>query len=280
MQSEREINALVESIKSEGILEEIDFERYHIFSMVTHSTAIEGSTMTEMENQMLFEEGISPSGHSITEQNMNLDLKEAYEYAFNLAKKGFTFSEELLMGLAAKAMRRTGEVYNTMLGSFDTARGEYRKVNVSAGYGGRSYLSFQKVPQAMRDFVRWANERRKMTDPGNASQCYDFSFEAHYYLVTIHPWADGNGRTSRLVMNLIQKQYDLIPTIVPKEKKEEYIRALIDAREEGSTEIFVSFMRSLLKEQLEGLLKQHNLSMGAEIKFERKKQKQGRRRGD
>ena len=54
--------------------------------------------------------------------------------------------------------------------------------------------------------------------------------------MTIHPWVDGNGRTSRLVMNMIQRWLGLVPSIVRKEDKGEYIQSLVDSREsEDST---------------------------------------------
>ena len=49
--------------------------------------------------------------------------------------------------------------------------------------------------------------------------CYRLSFEAHFRLATIHPWVDGNGRTTRLLMNIIQRQLGLIPSIVTKDAK-------------------------------------------------------------
>ena len=54
--------------------------------------------------------------------------------------------------------------------------------------------------------------------------------------MTIHPWVDGNGRTTRLVMNMIQRQLGLVPSIVRREDKGEYIQSLVDSREnEDST---------------------------------------------
>ena len=50
-----------------------------MYSLITHSTVIEGSTVTEIENQLLFDEGISAKGRSVIEQLMNLDLKAVYE---------------------------------------------------------------------------------------------------------------------------------------------------------------------------------------------------------
>ena len=68
------------------------------------------------------------------------------------------------------------------------------------------------------------------------------SFEAHFHLVTIHPWVDGNGRTTRLLMNMIQRQLGLIPSIVRKEDKVEYIQSLVDSRENDDSTILQDTM--------------------------------------
>ena len=63
-----------------GISEQIDYEKFYLYSIITHSTAIEGSTVTEVEAQLLFDEGITSNKRTLQEQMMNLDLKSAYEY--------------------------------------------------------------------------------------------------------------------------------------------------------------------------------------------------------
>ena len=64
-------------------------------------------------------------------------------------------------------------------------------------------------------------------------------------LVNIRPWADGNGRTCRLLMNLLQMEFDVLPTKVLKEDKAEYIQALIDTREQEDINIFLDCMTRL-----------------------------------
>lgn len=81
-------------------------------------------------------------------------------------------------------------------------------------------------------------------------QSYELSFDAHYELVTIHPWADGNGRMARLLMNLIQFEFGLIPTKILKEDKEEYIKTLVATRENDDLNIFRRFMFSCMVRNL------------------------------
>ncbi len=232
-----QIEEALKAYRTSGVEEQVDYQKFYLYSIVTHSTAIEGSTVTEIENQLLFDEGIAAKGRSLTEQMMNVDLKDAYLYAFKLATDNPTYTPQLLQQLSALVMRRTGSEYSTIAGHFDSSKGEFRLCNVSAGIGCRSYLAYNKVPRVVDDFCSWLNEEIATADRENIAACYRLSFEAHFLLVTIHPWVDGNGRTTRLVMNMIQRQLGLIPSIVRKEDKGEYIQSLVDSRENDDSTI-------------------------------------------
>lgn len=241
---DKQIEKALMAYLASGVEEQVDYQKFYLYSIVTHSTAIEGSTVTEIENQLLFDEGIAAKGRSLTEQMMNVDLKDAYLYAFRIASENPTYTPQLLQQLATLAMRRTGSEYSTIAGHFDSSKGEFRLCNVSAGIGGRSYLAYNKVPRAVDDFCSWLNEEIANADRANIAACYRLSFEAHLRLVTIHPWVDGNGRTTRLVMNMIQRQLGLIPSIVRKEDKGEYIQSLVDSRENNDSTIAQDVMLS------------------------------------
>ncbi|MBD5207357.1 MAG: Fic family protein [Bacteroidales bacterium] len=231
-----QIEEALKAYLASGVEDQVDYQKFYLYSIVTHSTAIEGSTVTEIENQLLFDEGIAAKGRSLTEQMMNVDLKDAYIHAFKIASENPSYTPRLLQKLSALVMRRTGSEYSTIAGQFDSSKGEFRMCNVSAGIGGRSYLAYNKVPRAVEDFCKWLNDEIANIDKTDIAACYRLTFEAHFRLVTIHPWVDGNGRTTRLVMNMIQRQLGLIPSIVRKEDKGEYIQSLVDSREnEDST---------------------------------------------
>lgn len=236
---------LLKRHKELGISNQIDYDKFYLYSIITHSTAIEGSTVTEVETQLLFDEGITAKGKPMVEQLMNLDLKNAYEYGREWIKKHEDITVDSLITLASKVMARTGSEYNSLGGNFDASKGELRKLNVTAGAGGRSYMNWMKVPQKLESFCAELNARRKALDTNDIVAIYELSFQAHYELVTIHPWADGNGRTCRLLMNLLQMEYDVLPTKVLKEDKGEYIQALIDSREKEDTGIFIDCMAEL-----------------------------------
>lgn len=240
MTKKDQLTTLIERYKHLGIDSQIDYERFYLYSIITHSTAIEGSTVTEIENQLLFDQGITAKGKTLMEQMMNVDLKRAYEESISLAENHADITIDILKSLSHLVMQNTGTTYKTALGDFSSANGDLRIVNVTAGVGGRSYLSYQKVPSKLQDFCDWLNNRRK--SPMSMAERYDLSFEAHYRLVTIHPWADGNGRMARLIMNYIQFEFGLIPTKVLKEDKGDYINALIAAQETEDSAIFLEFM--------------------------------------
>ena len=235
-----ELIAQIWRYKELGIDSQIDYEKFYLYSIITHSTAIEGSSVNEIENQMLFDEGISAKGKTIVEQMMNLDLKRAYDESIRLAKEKITITIDVLKTLSKLVMQNTGSTYKTALGEFSSANGDLRLVNVTAGVGGKSYLSYQKVPAKLQEFCDWLNAQR--TKKMSMAERYNLSFEAHYRLVTIHPWADGNGRMARLIMNHIQFEFGLIPTKVLKEDKGDYINALISTREYEDINFFQDFM--------------------------------------
>lgn len=251
---EKSLKEVIEKYNSLGINQQLDYDKFYLYSIITHSTAIEGSTVTEIENQLLFDEGIS-ANKPIKEQMMNLDLKKAYEKSFEYAKNHEKLTIEMLCNLSSILMQNTGTEYNTIAGSFSSAKGELRLVNVSAGRGGKSYLAWQKVPDRLQKTCDYLNRRRSEIDRTNLEEIYKLSFEAHYLLVSIHPWADGNGRMSRLVMNMIQKEFDVIPSIVKKENRVEYIQSLASSQEKDDMQDFMDFM---INHHIQNLLQQIN----------------------
>ena len=249
------LKEVIDKYNSLGINQQLDYDKFYLYSIITHSTAIEGSTVTEIENQLLFDEGITSSKRTITEQMMNLDLKNAYEKSFEYAKNHEKLTVEMLCKLSSILMQNTGTEYNTIAGSFSSAKGELRLVNVSAGRGGKSYLAWQKVPDRLQKTCDYLNRRRSEIDKNNIEEIYKLSFEAHYLLVSIHPWADGNGRMSRLVMNMIQKEFDVIPSIVKKENRVEYIQSLASSQVKDDMQDFMDFM---MNHHIQNLLQQIN----------------------
>ena len=257
--------SLIQQHKELGISEQIDYEKFYLYSIITHSTAIEGSTVTELEAQLLFDEGITSQKRTLVEQLMNLDLKTAYDYGMKWIKHHEAITVNWLITLASKVMARTGSEYHSLGGDFSAAKGELRKLNVTAGFGGKSYMSYLKVPSRLEAFCEELNKRRMAIDKTDIAAIYELSFWAHFELVSIHPWADGNGRTCRLLMNLLQIEYGVLPTKVLREDKAEYIQALIDTRENEDIQIFQDCMTQLHCKHLKWDIDQFIKSMTEEM---------------
>ena len=254
----QEIELLYQKFQQLGISEAVDYEKYYLYSLITHSTAIEGSTLTEAEAQMLFDEGLTAKGKPLVYHLMNEDLKKAYELAKEEAKSKEPINSAFLQKLNSTLMRTTGSIYNVVGGSFDSSKGEFRLCGVTAGVGGRSYMSYQKVPAKVEELCALLQEKQKTVE--TFREQYELSFNAHFNLVTIHPWVDGNGRTARLLMNYIQFCYNLFPTKIFKEDREEYISALRLSQEEVNDLPFLDFMAGQLKKSLSLEIERFNTS--------------------
>lgn len=244
----QEIEQLYQEFQKLGISEAVDYEKYYLYSLIAHSTAIEGSTLTEVETQILFDEGLTAKGKPLVYHLMNEDLKKAFELAKTDSVSLIPITSAFLQKLNATLMRTTGSVHNVMGGSFDSSKGDFRLCGVTAGIGGWSYMNYQKVPAKVDELCALLQEKQKTV--GTLREQYELSFNAHLNLVTIHPWVDGNGRTARLLMNYIQFCYNLFPTKIFKEDREEYILSLRQSQEEENNRYFLDFMFGQLKKSL------------------------------
>ena len=244
----KEIETLHQEFERLNIRESVDYEKYYLYSLITHSTAIEGSTLTEAETQLLFDEGVTAGGKPLVYHLMNEDLKNAYDHARAEAKQNTRVTPIFLQELNAMVMKSTGGVHHVAAGDFDASKGEYRLCGVTARTGGRSYMNYLKVPAMMEELCRQLEMLCKEATSREAQ--YELSFKAHLNLVTIHPWVDGNGRTARLLMHYLQFCYHLFPTKVFFEDRGAYIGALQEAQEKGNHKPFVDFMTMQLKKSL------------------------------
>ncbi len=181
---------------------------------------------------------------------MNKDLKDAYDFAQEKAKNKTPITSDFSKELNAHVMKSTGGVMNNVLGSFNSSKGDFRLCSVTAGTGGGdSYMDFCKMPGYVDQLCEELNKRLEQVT--TLEEIYNLSFDAHLNLVTIHPWLDGNGHTSRLLMNYIQYYKDLIPIKVNSEKKAESIKALDRSRKEETKVTFRQFMAEQILKTLQ-----------------------------
>ncbi|MDR0604965.1 MAG: Fic family protein [Bacteroidales bacterium] len=217
---------------------QIDMEKFTYYAISYHSTVIEGCTLTEGEVYNLLDLDIPAKNKPFTEQQMVIDHHKALIYTLNVAKQKQLLTENFIREIGGMVVKNTGSIYNTALGSFDSTKGDYRLVNVHAG--AHYFPNYTKVPILMKSLVEDVN--RKLIKQTTFEEKCELAFEAHFLFVSIHPFADGNGRTSRLLMNYILSMLDLPIFYVFKNNRISYIQALERARKTNNNNIFYNFM--------------------------------------
>jgi len=246
-----DLAALINKYKSLGIDEVMDHEKFNHISIVHHSTKIEGSTLTEVEAQVLINEGLTPKGKPMHDSLMVTDHYAALLFILASAKEKKSITTQFIQQINSLTIKNTSKVYNTVFGTVDAATGAFRKGNVSAG--ATYFPNYDKVEYLTNELAAKINGLMKQTN--SITDQLNLSFDAHFNLVSIHPFYDGNGRTSRLLMNYVQAYYNLPLAIVHSDAKAEYIQALIDTREKDDISIFREFMvaeyAKLLKSEIE-----------------------------
>lgn len=230
---------------------QVDLEKLTYYAATYHSTAIEGSTLTEGQVYNLLDLDIPAKNKPFTEQQMVIDHQKALIFTLNKAKEHAPVTEAFIKEIGALVVKNTGSNYQTALGAFDSTKGDYRLVNVFAG--ARRFPDSRKVPVLMKTLVGEINE--KTGTAKTFRQKCELAFEIHYRFVSIHPFADGNGRTSRLLMNYMLTMFGLPIFYVFKSSRISYIQALERAREADAPAVFYHFMYRQYQKFIEKELK-------------------------
>ena len=217
---------------------QIDMKKFTYYAITYHSTAIEGSTLTEGQVYNLLDQDIPAKNKLFSEQQMVIDHQKALIYTLNKANEKKPLTEQFIKEIGGMVVKNTGSIYSTALGTFDSTRGDYRLVNVHAG--ARTFANYSKVPGLMKVFVEEIN--KLISEAKTFQQKVETAFYAHFQFVSIHPFADGNGRTSRLIMNYILNYFDLPIFYVFKSNRISYIQALEKARDKNNLQHFYNFM--------------------------------------
>ena len=217
---------------------QVALEKLTYYAVTYHSTAIEGSTLTEGQVYNLLDLDIPAKNKPFTEQQMVIDHQKALVFTLIKAKEKAPITETLIKEIGALVMKNTGSIYSTALGAFDSTKGDYRLLNVFAG--ARRFPDSTKVPALMKTLVNEISA--KIPNAKTFNQKCELAFELHYRFVSIHPFADGNGRTSRLLMNYILMFFDLPIFYVFKSSRISYIQVLEKTRTTDNITLFNDFM--------------------------------------
>ncbi|MBP6099305.1 MAG: Fic family protein [Flavobacterium sp.] len=207
---------------------------------IFESNRIEGNTLTLRETDLVINEGLTVSGKSMREHLEAINHVEAIGYIKQLVERNFAFNERELL-----------TVHNLILrGIHPEDAGKYRKVQVmikgSAHMPPQPYL----VAKEMEDYFIWMDQHKNKLHP------VVLAAEMHERLVTIHPFIDGNGRTSRLIMNFILLQHGYVIANIKGEyeTRMKYYQTLETAQTKQNKEDFILFIAQTEKECLERYL--------------------------
>lgn len=180
-----------------------------------HSNAIEGNTLTQSETEMVLEKGITVGGKSLKEHLEVIGHKEAIDYIEELAKEETPLSE-----------REIKDIHNLIMRGIEPEEaGRYRQLDVKAAGTEHVYPPHFRLQELMEGFTAW------LSSPAAQSlHQVEYAAEAHYRFVSIHPFRDGNGRTGRLVMNLLFLQRGYPVAVITNERRKDYIDSLVYAQ--------------------------------------------------
>lgn len=221
--------------KSKGL---VDFGKYAYYAVTHHSTSIEGSTLTESQVINLLDFGKPAANKPFEHHSMVVDHFNALQFVVSEAEKKRKLSPDFIRGIASRVMKNTGTEVNPVAGSYNIASGDFRIGTVGAGT--RTFPDYRKVPDLVNRLCPEINEKLIIADTFE-DKC-NLAFSAHFQLVSIHPFGDGNGRVSRLIMNFIQAWFGLPLSMVFKQDRIRYINALEAARTKGNEQPILNFM--------------------------------------
>ncbi len=203
------------------------------------SNAIEGNTLTRQETAVVIEKGLTVGGKSLKEHLEANNHAHALDFVHSLTQRKLT-------QLSAKDILAIHEII--LKGIDDENAGHYRTVPVRIVGSAVIMPNARKVPDLMDEFQMWLTNRQSLHP-------VEFAGEAHYRLVTIHPFIDGNGRTARLLMNLLLVIFGYPPAIILKRDRLTYISALEKAQLGGSKEEYKKIIAQAANRSLDIYLK-------------------------
>ncbi|KOR31969.1 hypothetical protein TI05_10255 [Achromatium sp. WMS3] len=199
-----------------------------------HSNAIEGNTLTLQETKVALE-GITIGGKLLIEHFEAINHKEAILFIEELAQKDEPFSEYNIK-----------QIHSLILKNIDDAnKGSYRTTNVIiSGAEHKPPQSFE-VASKMENFIKEYAQNKQIFHP------IELAAWVHIEFVGIHPFIDGNGRTSRLLMNLELIKAGYPPVIISVEDRLEYYKALDTAHTSADNKLFLKLLEKVAERSFE-----------------------------
>lgn len=212
---DKDIQKIVKNYKKENKnipkkIESKNFESFGIaFTYNTHR--IEGSTLTESDTKDLLVHGLTPSKKSPTD---TIETQKHYELFMKLVT-----SKKLSKITKYTLLEWHNAVFDQTMAVGEAGRFRTHQVGVTANPN-IDFTTVSEIPKRIKEFFNWLNKYNPKINP------IEFAALTHYKLVSIHPFSDGNGKISRLIMNYICFKYDCPFMLIKNIDKKGYYKSL------------------------------------------------------
>lgn len=197
------------------------------------SNAIEGNTLTRAETALVVEKGVTVDGKTLQEHLEAVNHAQAFDWVMqriDTTRKDIT--EGTILDLHQLILQKI----------VDIQAGRYRAVPVRIAGSTVVMPNAMKVPELMDEYVSWLQKSK--------DNPLTVAVDAHFKLVSIHPFVDGNGRTARLLMNLLLMQSGYPPAIIRKEERKQYLASIEKAQLGGSLADYHELMYEAINRSL------------------------------
>ncbi len=199
------------------------------------SNAIEGNTLSRQETALVIEKDITVEGKTIEEHLEAKNHARAVDFIKSLVdKKRQDISENIIL-----------DIHRIILQKIDDKNaGKYRSVAVRIAGSMAIMPNPLKVPELMSGLIEWLHSK-------NSDHSVKIAADTHFKFVSIHPFADGNGRTARLLMNVLLQQSGYPPAIIRKEDRKDYLNSLETGQTKGEMEDYYGIIYDAVERSLD-----------------------------
>lgn len=232
-----EIDSLKSKLETYKTVDTLKINKNLALEYTFESNRIEGNTMTLHETDLVINEGLTISGKSMREHLEAINHQEAIAFIKDLVQKNSVLNERDLL-----------TIHNLILrGIIPQDAGRYRKIQVMINESTHVPPEPNLVPKEMEDFFVWYEINKNKVHP------VILAAEMHERIASIQPFIDGNGRTSRLIMNLIllQNGYVIANIKGDYDTQIKYYKALETAQIKNNKEDFILFIAQTEKQSLQ-----------------------------
>ncbi len=210
-----------------------EFEKFEntFFTELTYdSNAIEGSSLSLEDTNLVINEGLLPKGKTLREVNEAKNHIEAINFINSYEGD---LNELFILKLHAIILKNISERF----------AGRYRETTVRIFKSDVSFPDASKVPQLVGNLVYWYKQNKNKLHPFELAVIFSVKF------VSIHPFIDGNGRVSRLLMNFLLKKKGYPWINIYTKQRTEYLQAVRQGND-GKYKLILEFCITTLKENL------------------------------